>query len=109
MTHPYDHLPPVRIECFADEARELNRRLVQYRHITFEYDGDQCVGQYGRALAYATVDGRLVNRILVERGYARVQNDHPENHPEDYIWENEFLELEAAAQEGKRGMWGACQ
>lgn len=95
-------------ECFANEARELNRRLVQYQEIEIHYDLNQCTDLYERVLGYVYVDGRMVNRILVERGYARVMIMKPESHPEDYEYQAELLRLEETAQEEKRGLWGVC-
>jgi len=95
-------------ECFAEEARELNRSLVIGREVALEYDQGQCVGSLGRAIAYVYVDNRLVNQILVERGYGAVKIVRPDNHPEKYLREDEFLELEKTAQEMKKGKWGVC-
>lgn len=95
-------------ECFAAEARELNRYLVQGREVELEYDDNLCVDQYGRALPYVWLGDRLVNEILVERGYARVLVVRPQNHPGPYRLEDDLLALEAKAQEEKRGLWGAC-
>ena len=93
-------------ECFADEARELNRRLVDGREISLEYPAIEqgCRDRYDRLLALVTVDGVSLNRTLVERGYARVESfgdDHP------ILGELEYLEAEAQSQ--NKGLWGACK
>lgn len=95
-------------ECFGDEARELNRRLVQDREIEIRYDEDQCFDFFGRVLGYVYVDGRMVNEILVERGYGRVLIERPESHPGSYEHEFDFCDLEQRAFEARLGLWGVC-
>ncbi len=95
-------------ECFGNEARELNRRLVQDREIEILYDANQCTDFFGRALGYVYVDDRMVNEILVERGYAKVLIENPENRTEAYEYAASFCALEARAFESAFGMWGVC-
>ena len=91
-------------ECFADEARELNRRLVDGREVVLEYPSLEqgCRDRYERLLALVSVDGVSLNRTLVERGYARVES-YGDDHP--ILGELEYLEEEAQSQ--NKGLWGA--
>ena len=92
-------------ECFATEAREANRRLVDGVEVSLEYPSLEqgCRDRYDRLLALVSVNGQTVNKVLVERGYAKVEaygDDHP------ILGELEYLEDEA--QTNGKGLWGAC-
>lgn len=89
-------------ECFAEEARAANAMMVGGAEVGLEYDAERA-DAYGRALAYLWLDGRMVNEILLERGYARLL----------YIPPNarHLARLRAVAQaagEAGAGLWGAC-
>ena len=58
-----------------------------------------------RLLAYIELDGRAINELMVERGYACVLHIPPNG--ESRI--DEFQSLELAARMGMVGMWGACE
>jgi len=90
-------------DCFGEQAAEFNEKLVLGREVTLLYD-QECRDKYGRLLAWVEVDGTEVNRLLVERGYACVLFIPPNG--EDRL--EEFLALEEAAKEEKKGMWAAC-
>ena len=92
-------------DCYGHEAAELNRQLALGHEVTLRYDDAACHDRYGRLLAYVSVDGRELNRVLVERGYACVLYLPPagsERHAE-------YDGLEQAARAEGRGMWAACQ
>jgi len=56
---------------------------------------------YGRLLAYVTLpDGRMLNRILLEKGCAVVYRRF------DFSLKKDFLQAENEARRTKRGMWG---
>ena len=88
--------------CFSDEARLLNESLVLNQDVTLEYD-QECQDMYGRTLAYVSADGRMVNRLMVERGFARVEIIPPNGKYAD-----EFKALEQSAKDADAGLWGAC-
>ena len=90
-------------QCFAREARQLNEDLVQGKTVQLEYDLN-CADRFGRTLAFVTVEGRMVNKILIERGYAELLIVEPNTARED-----EFKALEEEARETLAGLWGACQ
>ncbi len=91
-------------DCFGAEARRYNRDLVLGRQVTLAHDVD-CEDRYGRLLAYVSVAGREVNRLLVERGYACAQYIPPAGRERAA----EFQALEDTARAERRGMWGSCQ
>ena len=90
-------------ECFGAEARDFNRSLVEGRNVRLEY-GEACTDRYGRLLAYVTVDGREVNSLLAEGGYACVLYVAPAGGSR----RSEFEALEFSARRAGRGMWSAC-
>jgi micrococcal nuclease len=95
--------PPDPADCFGDEAWAENERLVLGEEVALDYDVE-CQDRYGRTLAYVTFGGRMINRVLVERGYARVLVIPPNGS----AYAGEFQALEAEAQAAGAGLWGAC-
>jgi micrococcal nuclease len=90
-------------DCFGANAAQFNADLVLGKTVQLAYDA-RCQDMFGRTLAYVTVGGEDVNRLLVERGYACVLHIPPDGDARA----GEFQALEAAARAGKRGLWGAC-
>ncbi len=90
-------------ECFGDEARTFNRQLVEGRTVELTYDVE-CTDRYDRTLAYLTVDGRDVNALLLERGYACVLQIPPNG--ADRV--DEYRAVQGQAQADGVGLWGAC-
>jgi micrococcal nuclease len=93
-----------KMDCWGAEARDFNRDLVLGKTIALEYD-EVCEDDYDRLLAYIELDGRAVNELMVERGYACVLHIPPNG--ADRI--DEFESLEFAARMGMVGMWGSCE
>jgi micrococcal nuclease len=92
-----------RDDCYGANATQLNTDLVLGKTIELDYDVE-CRDAYGRTLAYITVDGQDVNRLLVERGFACVLHIPPDGDERAA----EFQALEAAARAARRGLWGTC-
>jgi micrococcal nuclease len=90
-------------DCFGAEARDFNRELVQGKRITLAYDVE-CQDRYGRLLAYVEIEGRDVNRLLVDRGFACVLHIPPNGEARA----DEFFAAVQAAEAGLVGLWGAC-
>jgi micrococcal nuclease len=90
-------------ECFADEAALYNGQLVLNQEVEIEYD-EECEDRYDRTLAYVSIGDTLVNRVLVERGYACVLHIPPNG--VDRV--DGFLADQQAAEDAARGLWGAC-
>ena len=89
--------------CFGDSAAQFNADLVLGKAVQLTYD-EVCDDRYGRALAYVTVGGIDVNRLLVARGYACVLHIPPDGDARA----DEFAAVQAAAQAAGLGVWGAC-
>ena len=91
------------VECFGNEAKQFNSDLVLNQTVQISYD-EQCTDNFGRTLAYVSVDGREVNTLLVERGYACVLFIPPNGSSR----EEEFNALQLDAKLSGRGLWSAC-
>jgi micrococcal nuclease len=91
-------------ECFGKEASAFVKRLlppgtrVRYRV------GIEPRDRYGRLLAYFWLpDGRFLNLLLAERGYAL-----PLTIPPNVDHAGEFVAAARRAREARRGLWLAC-
>ena len=91
-------------ECFGREASDFARRLlplgtrVRYRVGVDERD------PYGRLLAYVWLpDGRMLNRVLVERGYAQPLPIAP-----NVDFADAFRRAARRARQAGLGLWRAC-
>lgn len=91
------------LECYGENAKTFNRDLVEGKLVSLRYDVER-EDRFGRTLAYVTVDGDEVNTLIVERGFGCVLYIEPNG--TDRL--DEFQELEQAAREANRGLWGAC-
>lgn len=91
-------------DCYGAEAHTLNADLVTGKTVDLVYDEAGCTDRFGRLLAYVSVDGVEVNRLLVERGYACTLYIPPAGTDRH----TEFENLEATAKAAGRGMWSAC-
>jgi micrococcal nuclease len=90
-------------DCYGEEAKDFNRSLVLNQTVTLRYD-KECTDRYKRLLAYVSVNGREVNTLLVERGFACVLHIAPNG--DDRVIE--FNNLMAAAKTAGKGLWSAC-
>jgi micrococcal nuclease len=89
-------------DCYGSNAATYNSDLVLDKTVELTYD-TQCTDRYGRSLAYISVDGNDVNKLMVERGYACVLFIAPDG-TSRY---DEFKAYQADAKASSRGVWGA--
>ena len=92
------------VQCFAREATEKNKELVEGKMIRFKKDVDEH-DRYGRLLGFVyLLDGTFVNLELVKQGYAFA---YP--YPPDISKSVEFRDAERYARDNKLGLWnGKC-
>jgi micrococcal nuclease len=90
-------------ECYGPEAKDFNLALVGGKTIELRFDVER-EDQFGRLLAYVTVDGSEINPVIVERGYGCVLHIPPNGNDRA----SEFDELELRARTLGRGLWSAC-
>ena len=91
------------VECFGPEATTFNQQLVEGREVRLTYDV-ACTDRFDRLLAYVEVDGRVVNQLLVEQGYACVLHIPPNGEELAPLYED----LETRAVDEGRGLWSVC-
>jgi len=83
----------------SGEALRFNIENVKGKEVRLSLDREER-DDYGRLLAYVTLpDGRLLNRILLEKGFAIVFRRY------DFRRKDEFLAAEAEARRGGEGLW----
>jgi endonuclease YncB( thermonuclease family) len=96
--------PGSLVEWMGHEASAANRALVEGQMVVVEKDVSE-TDQYGRLLRHVWLhhDGtwRLVNRELVDAGYARVYT-----YPPDVKYADLYLAAQVDAREHDRGLWG---
>ena len=95
--------PRKPIQCFAKEAAEENKKLVEGKYITF-YKDISGQDKYGRWLGYVYLaDGTFVNLELVKEGLGFA---YP--YPPDTSKKEIFKEAEATARQSNLGLWANC-
>ena len=95
-----------RVECYGREASAFVKRLLPLGSRVRYSLGVERRDRYGRALAYVyTGDGRLLNLLLVRRGYAQ-----PLTIPPNDRLAARFVAAARRARARRVGLWapGAC-
>ncbi len=95
ITCPEDNEP------FDKESTEANRKLVEGKQVSLEYDnykGDK----FGRILAYVIIDGKNVSIELAKLGMAQVV---VYQHKKPFIYQDQLLKAQDEARKNKRGIW----
>lgn len=96
---PEVHHPRKGEEPGGREAAEVNRGLVEGKHVRLELDVQER-DRYGRLLAYVWVADTMVNAELVRRGYAQVMTIPPNVRHQQLL-----VKLQREAREAGRGLW----
>lgn len=89
-------------DFYAREAADYTcSRLSEAQKIHLEYDDESKEeDKYGRKLAWVYVDGELLQKELIAKGYAKVKYIYG-----DYKYLNELEQLEIQAKAKKIGVW----
>jgi micrococcal nuclease len=90
-------------DCYGSNAVQFNTDLVNGKAVELRYDVE-CEDRFGRTLAYVSVGGQEVNKLMLERGYACLLHIPPNG--DDRL--DEYKAIETAAKADNRGLWGAC-
>ena len=94
------------VECYGREASAFVERLLPLgARVRYSLDVE-ARDRYGRALAYVyTANGRLLNLLLVRRGYAQ-----PLTIPPNDRFARRFVAAARRARAHRLGLWarGAC-
>jgi micrococcal nuclease len=90
-----------RVQCFGPEASAFAKSVLRPGTGVRYRVGREPRDRYGRLLAYVWLaDGRLFNRMLVERGYATTLTIAPNDQ-----LANGFRAAETDARRDRAGMW----
>ena len=92
--------PRKPVEHFGPEASAFAKSLVVGATVRLELDATKTRDIYDRLLAYVILpDGRMLNRVLVEEGYAYADPRYP------HKYKREFAKLMKRAQTARLGLW----
>jgi micrococcal nuclease len=97
---------PEKSQPYFDEAKEINRKLVEGKRVTLEFDTEKRDDRF-RLLAYVWIvadpqlgDSLLVNAELIKRGLAWVYSHRPNLKYRDY-----FISLQKGVRQKRIGIW----
>ncbi|AQS42451.1 thermonuclease family protein [Bacillus velezensis] len=76
---PETKKPNSCVQPYGKEAYKKNKQLVSQGEIELEFDKGETEDKYGRLLAYVYVEGKSVQKSLLEEGLARVGYIYPPN------------------------------
>lgn len=86
---------PEYTQDFGTKSRQALAALVSGKTVTVRKSG---IDKFGRTLGFVFVDGKEVNAKQLEDGWAW--------HYKAFNNDDRLAKLEAAARQGKRGLWG---
>lgn len=85
-------------------ASNFTKSLIEGKTVSLEYDVGQ-TDKYGRSLCYVYLeDGRMLNKVLLEEGYARLMTVQP-----NVKYVDDFTEIQKIARENKKGFWSSFE
>lgn len=83
----------------AAAAHQYLIDAIKGQRVRLEYD-QEMFDRHGRLLAYVYLpDGRMLNRVLLEKGYAAVYRKF------EFRYKADFLAAEQAARDSGQGLW----
>ncbi|WP_100331930.1 thermonuclease family protein [Bacillus xiapuensis] len=91
--------PRTGVQPFGPEASKFTTKQLSGKEIQVE-PGIQERDRYGRLLAYVYIRDKMFNKILLEKGLARVAV-----YPPNTKYLDEFEKIQAAAKRKKVGIW----
>lgn len=94
--------PGVSVQPMAKEASDYLKESLTAQDVTYAYDLGNKQDKYGRELCYVFIEGTLVQKDLIERGYAIVRYAEAPN--TTYL--EELKNAEKIAKEQHFGVWG---
>ncbi|MEX0620346.1 MAG: thermonuclease family protein [Solirubrobacterales bacterium] len=94
--------PDSPVECFGEEAKEFNDRLLRDGEVRLVFD-QEMRDRYGRLLAYVYVGNLMLNAELLRKGFAQTLTISP-NDAES----RRFEKIEADARYSGVGLWSSC-
>lgn len=98
---PETNHPRLGKQPYGEEAKELNKELLEGKTISIELDIGERYDDYGRLLAYVYADGERVQDQLIASGVARVAYAYPPN----IKYLDEFERIQETARDQEVGIW----
>lgn len=92
--------PSKPVQPFGPEASQFTKDTLEGKEVTVELDVSER-DKYGRLLAYVWIDGKMFNKMLLEKGLARVAYVYAPN--TKYV--DQFYEIQKKAQKEGVGIW----
>jgi micrococcal nuclease len=92
---------PEKGDCFENEATQANTKLVLNKHVSLEKDVSE-TDRYGRLLRYVYVGDIMINKKLVEEGYAVASS-----YPPDIKYQEQLRLINNSAILNGIGLWGS--
>lgn len=92
-----------RPQLLAEEAMQLNTKLVQDKEVKLEYDTEK-KDMYGRLLAYVYTGSLMVNEEILKQGYALIDIVFPNTK-----YAKSFTKKYLEAKNNNRGLWAAAK
>jgi len=89
-------------QCFAQQAKEINEKLVKSKKVKIETDENK-MDRFGRTLAYVYRDNIFVNQQLLEQGAGKFHLDTVNNK-----YQVTLIVAANQAHDQKVGLWKAC-
>ena len=97
---PETKKPETPVQHFGPEATALTRDLCDGKKVRLELEPSRDRDDHGRLLAWVYLpDGRLLNRVLVTRGYAYADPRY------EHHLSRELGRLQSEARKASRGLW----
>lgn len=84
---------------FGKEVSDFTKKMLSDKYVELEFDVSQR-DKYGRLLAYVYLDGQMYNKMLLEKGYAKIAT-----FPPNVKYVDDFTVLQKQARESKVGLW----
>ncbi len=88
------------VECYGTAATKRNIELVENKTVTLVKDVSE-TDRYGRLLRYVYIEDQMINRILLDEGFAQVAT-----YPPDVMHQETFSAAQEIAREKEIGLWG---
>ena len=73
--------------------------MLEGKQVELEFDVESR-DKYGRLLAYVYLDGQMYNKMLLEKGYAKIAT-----YPPNVKYVDDFTKIQIEARENKVGLW----
>jgi endonuclease YncB( thermonuclease family) len=90
--------PDLPVQRFGLEASGYMKKIAEGQYCRLEYEG-KSTDYYGRLLAYVYTGSVMLNKEMLDKGYAFVYTKYP------FVRMKEFLLVEQKARHMQRGLW----